>query len=528
MHSVLNEGSLMDVVNSIASDTINSAKDARNKNKSTYMHGSISKYTQKLILSFPTICDNTIPISTAQMISKAHEKNLVSMFEILFSSMALEGTNGIEILKALHHNLNDNSSIDDIIDAIEKSVGESGMPFTQAELRDIISEMCYELKYKQKVLTVESLSEGSLNDYLVRESAYGTVVIEASNGNNKQYTQKDVNDAYDRGRKAEKGSNQSRDYDDRHNKAQRDEDEYYGRSVSAKEDRRREERDEDIKRADEKEKQRQKERKEDIDRRSTERTEDKDQRTRERKEDKDQRRQERKEDSELRLAQSRVKDVDYKKSNELQPSLLTVTYSVLTPDGKSVTGEHKSFVAGIKSRLVGSDAMEIVERISAAKSNKLTFKDIVRATTGEISLVKDFILATKQAKLNAKNAAKRGETAKMWNLLSVRAKKNAVTGKGMNSNEAASITTLVINQETANYLANQYKMNLDSPKEAAEIMKNYNLLCLVIADEANEVAKFLYDGNNSFEMISYSSLSKDMRDDKSYNKAINLFNKSGR
>ena len=206
---------------------------------------------------------------------------------------------------------------------------------------------------------------------------------------------------------------------------------------------------------------------------------------------------------------------------------MTVIYNVVNPDGTR-TDDHKSFVAGIKSRMVGSDAMEIVERVSATSKNKLTFKDLVRATTGEISLVKDFIAATKQAKINAKNAAKRGETAKMWNLLAARAKKNKVTGTGMRSNEAACITTLVINQETVNYLASQYKINLDSPKTAAEIMDAFNLLALVIADEANEVAKFLYDGNNSFEMVAYSSLSRDMRDDKNYNKAIHLFNKSGR
>ena len=205
---------------------------------------------------------------------------------------------------------------------------------------------------------------------------------------------------------------------------------------------------------------------------------------------------------------------------------MTVVYNVLDNNGKGY--DKKAFVAGVKSRLVGSDAMEIVERLSATAKNKLTFKDLIRATTGEISLVKDFIAATKQAKINAKNAAKRGETAKMWNLLSARAKKNKVTGTGMRSNEAACITTLIINQETVNYLANQYKINLDSPKVASEIMESFNLLALIIADEANEVAKFLYDGNNSFEMLAYSSLSKDMRDDKSVNKAINLINKSGR
>lgn len=503
MHSVLNEGSFMDAITSVVNDVAKDAKEARDKNKSTYMYGSISKYTQKLILSFPTICDNTIPMSTAQMISKAHEKNLVSMFEMLFTSMSLSGTNGIEILKALHHNLNDNASIDDIIDAIEKAVGEAGCPFTKAQIRDIVNEMCYDLKYKQKSLPVDSFSERSLNDYLVRESYSGTVVHEAPTP--KTHTQQDVDDAYRQGQKDEKNSREAK-------RAEREEKDYEGTTTSAKEKQRQKEREEDIQRNKAEREEDIKTKEADIKRREKEREEDAKQRNFE---------------NEVRLAQSRVKDVDYKKANELQPTLMTVAYTELGPDNKTVIGK-KAFVAGIKSRMVGSDAMEIVERLSATSKNKLTFKDLIRATTGEISLVKDFIAATKQAKINAKNAAKRGETAKMWNLLSARAKKNKVTGTGMRSNEAASITTLIINQETVNFLAANYKLNLDSPKEAVQIMDAFNLLALVIADEANEVAKFLYDGNNSFEMLAYSSLSKDMRDDKNYNKAINLINKSGR
>lgn len=511
MHSVLNEGSFLDALGDIAG----SVQKKREDNKTTYMYGSISKYTQKLILSFPTICDNTIPLSTAQMISKAHEKNLVSMFEMLFTSMSLSGTNGIEILQALHQNLNDKSSIDDIIDAIEKAVGESTI-YTKTELRDIINEMCHYLKYEQKVLPVNSFSETSLNDYLVRESYSGIIVTEANkrqnNDNNteKKYTEKEYQDAYDRGKKDEKASRDAA-------REERDKKDSESEELTAKEKRNKE--------ADNKE----------YDRREAKKNAEYNRRQRKqnqrddyvRKQDQERREKERNNDIAFKLAQSRVKDIDYKKANELQPTLMNVQYTVINPDGTR-TNETKVFTAGIKSRLVGSDAMEIIERLSAVHDSKVTFKDLIRATTGEISLVKDFLLATKQAKINAKNAAKRGDTAKMWNMLASRAQKNKVSGSGMRSNDAAAISVLVINQETANYLQSQYSLNVESPKDASKIMNVFNLMGLVIADEANEVAKFLYDGNNSFEMVSYSSLSKDMRDDKNYNKTINLINKSGR
>lgn len=549
MQSVLNEGSFMDALTNIADSTLKSAKDQKDKNKNTYMYGSISKYTNQLVMSFPTICDNTIPISTAQLISKAHEKNLASMFEMLLASMSLSGNNGVEIVKALHKNL-DSSSIDDIIDAIEKAVGESTQ-FSKAEIREIIQEMCDYLKYNQKSLPVESLSESSLNEYLVRESNYGMVVMEARRGNNNsnipKYTQQEYDDAYNQGKQDEKESRAEKEYQLKKNQDERQQRDQDG-ELTGREKQRRAERQEDREtRAKEREtdyQRRTEERKADREARNQERETEYQRRKAEREEDRKARENERREDREarekerqandrkdeflnnLRLNQNRVKDIDYKKANELQPTLITITYNTISPDGSSAI-DKKSFVAGIKSRLVGSDPMEIVERVSAAKSNKLTFKDLVRATTGEISLVKDFIAATKQAKINAKNAAKRGETAKMWNVLSSRAKANKAN-RTMNSNDASCITTLVISQDTVNYITNQYKINLDSPKDAANVMKQYNLLAIVIADEANEVAKFLYDGNNSYEMVAYSSLSKDKADQKDVNKAINYLNATGR
>ena len=223
MQSVLNEGSFMDALTNIADSTLKSAKDQKDKNKNTYMYGSISKYTNQLVMSFPTICDNTIPISTAQLISKAHEKNLASMFEMLLASMSLSGNNGVEIVKALHKNL-DSSSIDDIIDAIEKAVGESTQ-FSKAEIREIVQEMCDYLKYNQKSLPVESLSESSLNEYLVRESNYGMVVMEARRGNNNsnipKYTQQEYDDAYNQGKQDEKESRAEKEYQLKKNQDER-------------------------------------------------------------------------------------------------------------------------------------------------------------------------------------------------------------------------------------------------------------------------------------------------------------------
>jgi hypothetical protein len=58
-------------------------------------------------------------------------------------------------------------------------------------------------------------------------------------------------------------------------------------------------------------------------------------------------------------------------------------------------------------------------------------------------------------------------------------------------------------------------------------MEGFNLLAIVICDEINESAMFLYDGNNEYDTYSYRVLSKEASD-KSYKKVIDLINSAGR
>ena len=189
----------------------------------------------------------------------------------------------------------------------------------------------------------------------------------------------------------------------------------------------------------------------------------------------------------------------------------------------SITGQQ-SFVAGVKCRLINTPAIDIVERLVAKNKSKLSFKNLLRATTGEIRLVKDFLLCVKQAKINAKNAVKKGDAAILWNAIERRSNKNTYNAISRTSNDATAITTLVINQETANYMKSMYNLDINKPSEAKSMMQEYNLLCLVIADDSIEAAKFLYDGNNEFEVVSYSGLNRDNKED-SYRKALNTMSR---
>lgn len=435
-------------------------KTARKNNKDTYLSGSISRYSKNLIMSFPTICDNTLPIDTVQMVSKAHEKNLATMFEMLFSAMSLQGNNGVEILKKIHQNLggsgNGDNSIDWYIDQIEQLVGESNLSYTQkAAINQFIREAVADFKTPQKCFPVESLNEKSLADYNVKNLRGKLLVSE-----NKPQVDPSIAAA-----KEEKEA-----------------------EYAANRDRREEEKNEREKTKEERQKSK----------------------------------------DELDLAQKmlpQVKDIDYKKANELQPTVLVINFTTLPDDnGKSQT---KTFLAGVKSRVVGCDAIDIVDRLVEKTKAKLSFKDFIRATTGEIKFVRDFILRTKDMKNQAiADHARKGTSAKMWKLLEKRARANA-KGKLYKSNDASAITTLVISKSTVDFLKASNKIDLLNVKTATTLMEGFNLLAIVICDEINESAMFLYDGNNEYDTYSYRVLSKEASD-KSYKKVIDLINSAGR
>lgn len=525
MRSVLNEASFFnDILKQYSDVATKVANSIASKKNSNYLGGSISKYTKNLVLSFPVLCDNTLSISTIQMISKATEKNIVSMLKMLLSAKSINGDDGREILSRIHMNID--ADIEDIIDAIDRYCEESGVEgiASDAECRDAIREMVYQLRTPQKSFPEESFNETSINDYYVRnfngkykvvsEGRKSKEQIEAER-REEQYKQAMTNtDMYYYNN--HDGSRTPLDLEKNERERRKDEREVEKNKRDRAEEIRKDNRD---RREEEKfgyEKQRDSKR----DRYQKWRDSEKDSYQKERDAEKDR-------NDRNNFFTRQVLDTDFKKANELQPTLLVVNFNSVGPDGKSVI-ERKSFIAGVKCRMMGTDAMDIVERLVSKNKTKLSFKNLLRATTGEISFARDFLLAINQQKLNAKNAAKKGNAARMWNVLEKRATANRYNEIRKKSNDASSITTLVVNAETVNYMISAYKFDLNNPKNAKLIMDSYNFLSIVIADDANEYARFIYDGDKEYQEVAYAGLSKQASDKNAYKDMVNLINRAGR
>lgn len=476
-----------DTVGDIANTDKNFFK--KSGTKGPYLKGSISNFTQSLIMTFPLLCDDTLSPETASMISRANERNIISMLQLLFASEQFTAKGGAEALASVYTGIKNNMSLDDYIDTFgdiadkaQSSLESTNMAEFNEQVKLIENASIQAINYGKR-FPVDSFSKRSLNDYTVinfngkykvKEKPLKEAVLAEDIRPQDAQGMIDLKNAEIDKKVAngfitpEKGEQLKLEYQkyvmDQLNMNNQDYANFNKNTY----------------------------------------------------------------DAQLQYNQRQLLDSDIKKANEMQPSLIIVRYNELgqvsDKEGDGIIGQ-RSFIAGVKSRLIPVDASDISDRINVKNKTKINFLNFIRATTGEIGFVKDFLLNLDQAKLDAKNAVKKGPAAKMWKTLEFRATRNERRKLGKAGNDASAITGLVISQETVNVIKKNYDFDLENIKNAISIMDAYNLLSLIIADESREVVKFLYAGNDAFEMQAYSFLERE-DNDKSYKKVINLISQS--
>lgn len=217
---------------------------------------------------------------------------------------------------------------------------------------------------------------------------------------------------------------------------------------------------------------------------------------------------------------------DIKKANELVPTTMVVNFTYLNSEGRAIP--IKDVVIGVKARLIPVSSDDIITHILTKLDDRNYITQLIRATTREISFVKDFLLAIDKAKIEALSNSKQGSSNPMWKVLERRAYKSRIKRFVGRSNDANAITTLVVSQEEVEYVKKNYNVNFESIKTMNTILDAYNLMGFVIVDETLEVAKFHFDtGEDLWETLSFTSLEKESNDN-SYKKIVNLMSKISR
>ena len=225
--------------------------------------------------------------------------------------------------------------------------------------------------------------------------------------------------------------------------------------------------------------------------------------------------------------QKQLLDNDVKKCNELVPSLIIIRYNVLDATAMNNVAVEQQFIAGVKAWLYPETSANIINKVSDVFSKNKGKLGWIKATTGEINFMKDFVLGISKAKISAKED-RFTKVSPIWSHLKYRSNKSVLNRLMKNKpNDAGAITTLVISSEEADYLSKELEINLLDVKQAQKIMEAYNFMGIVIVDENFEVARFLFDGAAYFEDIAFSSLEREDKDS-SYKKVVNLISKINR
>lgn len=213
-----------------------------------------------------------------------------------------------------------------------------------------------------------------------------------------------------------------------------------------------------------------------------------------------------------------AKDQDYKKANELQPTLLQIQFISTNDNNDPITVDA---YVGIKTKIYCVDSADIANHIVSKRSYNFSLYNLIKATSGEIEFWRDFVFAIKKAKIDAVSNTHRGSSSKLWKVLERRALASKINRFMSARNDATAITTLMVSAYDVEMLRKMEDIDISDSRVARKLMDDYNLVCIVIVDDSTESAKIIFDtGDDEYEPYTFKTLKRDDKMD--YKQMIQL------
>lgn len=532
-NSAIQEGVLRDIVE-LLSDNVNGFIDPgdtdsfigkllNSRNTGNYFR-SITKATSNLVLTFPMIVDNSVSIETASMVSKAVEKKIVLMLQMLFSAISVTNNkDAFDFVSKIHKNL----TSDDVLSYINKM---DSIPYRESTTLDfdqinkdlvrlIKEDSSRELSYnlrpalesgKKRIaggrvrvgeIRNEWNGKGDEPRVSMRTKDYETLLADADGvgftadyykgkrdellkQNGKVIAQRDRYADYLK--KAQKNDNANRkqilDLQKERNQVVTQRNQYIEKLRNAQ-------------------KLNSTERKKTLDMIKEY--------------DKKIKEYEERIEKQSFYVDTKIDQPEIKKANEMVPSIMVVRFR---------SGEHNEAVGeaviGVKVKLIYVNQADMIDRIILKSGDQNRLFEFLKATTGEISMFKDFMFALDRAKLDI--FSKSAKSSPIWKLLERRSNVSRANSFFNNNNGAGTaIATLLVSQDTMDILKKEHNFNQRNTSKLINIMTDYSAMGFIITNDVTEKVQMLFDDNDlSFETLSYSSLERE--DKNQYKKVINL------
>lgn len=217
-----------------------------------------------------------------------------------------------------------------------------------------------------------------------------------------------------------------------------------------------------------------------------------------------------------------LRDNDVRKANELVPTTMHVRTILVNNEGENQG--MLDFVVGIKATMHPVSSDEIVTNLLRGLRGDNKFFNFIRWTSGEISFLKDFLFNIKDIKDDVLDRS--AGSSPYWIALKRRRKLAKITNNFLSSNQLMPNTSIVISQEEADFIRTQYGFDLSNPSVIDKLMRHYFLLAFVIVDSSAQISHFMFDGQTSYQSVSFSGLEKENSSKSDIRDVMKIINRS--
>lgn len=481
--------SIFDMYEDIKSLTNGELADLISKHKNNRVVRSIARSSSDLICVFPVLTSRNISIDVQAMISKAIEKNCVSMLQMLFSAIQLsDAKDAYQYISTFHTNINKSSKLFDMDDVIAVSdmigiTNESALQVGGRVDPAVINQIKQDMRNLNFYFEGSNINPVSLENkfrcnldpngqYIVEvniiteDEKYPMEMLDGSHDPEEELPRSFINLKNKKASVSGKNVNPSSDY--RTMKVNNFDKDKQRSSLSGKD-------------------------RSDITKTNVE------------------------------MFGKQVLTNEYKKANELMPTLMVINF-------KSKNGDNyesvDSVVIGVKAKLYPISSEDMITHVVSKTRDVNWIQKFIKASTREISFFKDFLFGIDKAKIDALSMSKKGSANKMWKILERRATKSKWNRlMASSSTDATAITTLVLSQNEVDFIQKEYQIDISDVYNTRILIEQYNLLGICIVDESLEIAKFMWDtGEDLWETVAFNGLERESNDN-TYKKVVNLMTK---
>ena len=198
-------------------------------------------------------------------------------------------------------------------------------------------------------------------------------------------------------------------------------------------------------------------------------------------------------------------DSDVRKANEMQPTLMHVR--ILHERPTSDKSEYVDFIVGVKATIHPIATEDMINHLVAILQDRGKMFELVRWTTGEISLFKDLIFNIDAIKDEIKGV-RSGKSSKWWTILKQIKAKRRMNHWTMREPILPN-ASLVVSMEEADYIKANYGFDILEDETGKKLLNALNIISFSVVDTASEVVHTITDGDSSYTINTFKGLEKD-------------------